>query len=113
MSALEPLPVRNAEMVTVRDAMRRLNQMVDALAAGEAEKFVLMRHNRMVAVLASVEMAAGGEWQQCPVCHGVTTVPADFYSQNGFGTTTARECCRCCGGRGMVVRAVIGGPPDG
>lgn len=107
-SELEPLPVRNSELVTVRDAMRRLNQMVDALALGEAEKFVLMKGSRMVAVLASVEQAAGGEWQRCPICHGVGTVDPDFYSQLGQGTSLARDICRACAGRGMVIRAVLG-----
>lgn len=59
-SSLESLPVRNSELVTVREAMRGLNRMVDALEHGEAEKFVLMKGSRMVAVLVSVEQAAGG-----------------------------------------------------
>lgn len=50
----EPIAVRNAELATVRDAMRELNRMVDRLEAGELEKVVLMRGARMVAVLLPI-----------------------------------------------------------
>jgi len=49
------LRVANAELATVREAMRELNRMVDALERGELEKVVLTRHNRMRAVVVSLE----------------------------------------------------------
>lgn len=48
MSRIE---VSNDELVSVRDAMRSLNRMVDDLAAGRREKYVLMKKGRMVAVV--------------------------------------------------------------
>jgi len=39
---------------------------------------------------------------RCPVCYGTGTVPADFYSQIGSTTSTARERCRSCWGTGIV-----------
>jgi hypothetical protein len=50
--------VSNDELRTVRDAMRELNRMVDALERGEAEKFVLCQNNRMRAVVISLETFA-------------------------------------------------------
>jgi PHD/YefM family antitoxin component YafN of YafNO toxin-antitoxin module len=50
--------VSNEELRTVRDAMRELNRMVDALENGEAEKFVLCQNNRMRAVVISLETFA-------------------------------------------------------
>lgn len=47
--------VSNDELRTVRDAMRELNRMVDALEAGQAEKFVLCQNHRMRAVVLSVD----------------------------------------------------------
>jgi PHD/YefM family antitoxin component YafN of YafNO toxin-antitoxin module len=47
--------VSNSELRTVRDAMRELNHMVDALGRGDSEKFVLTQRNRMRAVVVSVE----------------------------------------------------------
>lgn len=47
--------VSNDELRTVRDAMRELNRMVDALETGSAEKFVLCQNHRMRAVVISVE----------------------------------------------------------
>ena len=49
------LEVSNDELRTVRDGMRELNRMVDSLESGDAEKFVLCQHNRMRAVVVSVE----------------------------------------------------------
>lgn len=43
--------VTNDELVTVRDAMRGMNRMVERLEAGEVEKFVLMHRGRMVAAI--------------------------------------------------------------
>ena len=51
--------VSNDELRTVRDAMRELNRMVDALESGAAEKFVLCQGHRMRAVVISVETFAG------------------------------------------------------
>lgn len=47
--------VSNEELRTVRDAMRELNRMVDALESGDAEKFVLCQNHRMRAVVLSIE----------------------------------------------------------
>jgi hypothetical protein len=43
--------VSNEELRTVRDAMRELNRMVDALESGATEKFVLTQRNQMRAVV--------------------------------------------------------------
>ena len=50
--------VSNDELRTVRDAMRELNRMVDALERGESDKFVLCQNNRMRAVVVSLETFA-------------------------------------------------------
>lgn len=55
MAALE---VSNEQLRTVREAMRQLTRLVDALAAGEADKFVLCQSTQMRAVLVSVETYA-------------------------------------------------------
>jgi PHD/YefM family antitoxin component YafN of YafNO toxin-antitoxin module len=47
--------VSNTELRTVRDAMRELNRMVDALENGDSEKFVLTKRNQMRAVVISIE----------------------------------------------------------
>ncbi len=47
--------VANAELATVRDAMRELTRMLAALDAGEVEKIVLTQKNQMRAVLLTVE----------------------------------------------------------
>jgi PHD/YefM family antitoxin component YafN of YafNO toxin-antitoxin module len=47
--------VANAELTTVREAMRELNRLVDELERGELEKVVLTQRNRMRAVLVSLE----------------------------------------------------------
>jgi antitoxin (DNA-binding transcriptional repressor) of toxin-antitoxin stability system len=47
--------VANDELATVRDAMRELNRLVDALERGELEKVVLTQRNRMRAVVVSLE----------------------------------------------------------
>ena len=49
------IPVANAELHTVRDAMRELNGIVDRLERGELEKAVLTRRHKMRAVVVSVE----------------------------------------------------------
>lgn len=50
--------VSNEELRTVRDAMRELNRMVDALENGDSEKFVLCQNNRMRAVVLSLDTFA-------------------------------------------------------
>lgn len=50
--------VSNEELRTVRDAMRELNRMVDALERGELEKVVLCQNNRMRAVVISLDTFA-------------------------------------------------------
>jgi len=57
-SPMGKVEVSNEELRTVRDAMRELNRMVDALENGDAEKFVLCQNNRMRAVVISVETFA-------------------------------------------------------
>jgi hypothetical protein len=47
--------VSNAELRTVRNAMRELNRLVDELERGESEKFVLTKHGRMRAVVVSID----------------------------------------------------------
>jgi antitoxin (DNA-binding transcriptional repressor) of toxin-antitoxin stability system len=50
--------VANDELATVREAMRELNRLVDALERGELDKVVLTQRNRMRAVLVSFERFA-------------------------------------------------------
>jgi antitoxin (DNA-binding transcriptional repressor) of toxin-antitoxin stability system len=47
--------VSNDELVTVRDAMRELNRLVEKLVSGERRQFVLMRHGKMVARIVPLE----------------------------------------------------------
>lgn len=47
--------ISNDELRTVRDAMRELHRMVDALGRGDLEKVVLTHRNQMRAVVLSVE----------------------------------------------------------
>ncbi len=54
--------VANDELATIRDAMRELNRMVDALERGELDKVVLTQRNRMRAVLVSFDRFAELEW---------------------------------------------------
>jgi prevent-host-death family protein len=49
------LTVSNHELATVRDAMRQLHHLLDALDDGDVEKIVLTQKNQMRAVLVSVE----------------------------------------------------------
>jgi PHD/YefM family antitoxin component YafN of YafNO toxin-antitoxin module len=55
--------VSNDELRSVRDAMRELNRLVDALERGDSEKFVLCQNNRMRAVVISLDHYA--EMQRC------------------------------------------------
>jgi translation initiation factor 2B subunit (eIF-2B alpha/beta/delta family) len=47
--------VQNEELVGVRDTSRSLPNLIRRLETGEQEKFVLMRHGKMVGVLLSFE----------------------------------------------------------
>jgi antitoxin (DNA-binding transcriptional repressor) of toxin-antitoxin stability system len=53
--AVAAVRVANDELATVREAMRELNRLVDALERGELEKVVLTQRNRMRAVVVSLE----------------------------------------------------------
>jgi prevent-host-death family protein len=50
--------VTNAELHTIRDAMRQLNQLVDLLDRGELEKIVLTQRGRLRAVVLPLETYA-------------------------------------------------------
>lgn len=52
------IEVENSELVTVRDAMRGLNRLVDELVAGDRDQVVLTRHGKMLAVVVSVDRAS-------------------------------------------------------
>ena len=47
--------VANAELATVREAMRELHRLLDQLEHGDVEKIVLTQRNQMRAVLITVE----------------------------------------------------------
>ena len=55
---MDKVEVSNEELRTVRHAMRDLNQLVDLLQRGKAEKFVLTKHGQMQAVVVSVDYFA-------------------------------------------------------
>jgi prevent-host-death family protein len=52
------LRVANGELTTVREAMRELNRLIEALNRGDLEKVVLTQRNRMRAVVVSLERFA-------------------------------------------------------
>jgi len=52
---LGKVEVSNEELHTIRDAMRELHRMVEALGTGELEKVVLTHRNQMRAVVVSVD----------------------------------------------------------
>ncbi len=85
--------VKNAELGTVRVAMRGLNRMLAALDAGEVERIVLIQRNQMRAVLVSVERSRGGRAKLAAL-----SPP----------TGGARpQCCGNAGGGGAGSRAVV------
>lgn len=52
------LRVANGELATVREAMRELNRLIEALDRGDLDKVVLTQRNRMRAVVVSLERFA-------------------------------------------------------
>ncbi|MGZ4188019.1 MAG: hypothetical protein ACXVSF_21970 [Solirubrobacteraceae bacterium] len=50
--------VTNAELATVREAMRELHRLLDQLEHGDLDKIVLTQRNQMRAVLLSVDRYA-------------------------------------------------------
>jgi PHD/YefM family antitoxin component YafN of YafNO toxin-antitoxin module len=50
--------VANSELATVREAMRDMSRLLDALDAREVDKVVLTQRNQMRAVLITVERYA-------------------------------------------------------
>jgi prevent-host-death family protein len=58
-SSIDPaLHVANGELTTVREAMRELNRLIEALDRGDLDKVVLTQRNRMRAVVVSLERFA-------------------------------------------------------
>ena len=55
MAESAPVKVTNAELATVREAMRELPRLLAQLEAGTLNKLVLTQRNQMRAVLVSVE----------------------------------------------------------
>lgn len=49
------IPIQNEELVSVRDAMRTLPTLLRRLENGELDKFVLMKHGKMVGVLVTLD----------------------------------------------------------
>jgi PHD/YefM family antitoxin component YafN of YafNO toxin-antitoxin module len=52
---IQSVRVSNAELATVREAMRELNRLLDQLEHGDLEKIVLTQRNQMRAVLITLE----------------------------------------------------------
>jgi len=50
--------VTNAELATVREAMRELHRLLDQLEQGELDKVVITQRNQMRAVLLTLERYA-------------------------------------------------------
>jgi prevent-host-death family protein len=66
-SSTDPaLRVANGELTTVREAMRELNRLLEALDRGDLEKVVLTQRNRMRAVVISLERFAELEERAAP-----------------------------------------------
>ncbi len=56
-----------------------------------------------------VDVKVTSYWQVCPVCTGCGTVPPDFYTRLGCGTSLAREQCRRCKGTGTIAVPIVAG----
>jgi hypothetical protein len=54
----QSVSVTNAELATVREAMRAMHRLLDRLDDGELEKIVLTQRNQMRAVVLTVERYA-------------------------------------------------------
>jgi PHD/YefM family antitoxin component YafN of YafNO toxin-antitoxin module len=55
---VQSVRVTNAELATVREAMRELHRLLDHLEQGELDKVVLTQRNQMRAVLLTLERYA-------------------------------------------------------
>lgn len=53
--AHDEMTMRPSELRGVRDAMRTMPKLIQALNNGEVEKFVLMKRGRVVAVMLDIE----------------------------------------------------------
>jgi len=71
----QSLRVRNAELATVREAMRELGRLLAELEHGELEKIVLTQRNQMRAVLVDVERYSQLE-QHAAQHNGAGALPA-------------------------------------
>lgn len=49
------MTMRPSELRSIRDAMRTMPKLIQALNEGEIEKIVLMKHGRVVAVMLDVD----------------------------------------------------------
>jgi hypothetical protein len=54
-ATLGKVEVSNDELHTIRDAMRELHRMIEALGRGELDKVVLTHRNQMRAVVVSID----------------------------------------------------------
>lgn len=54
----QSVQVTNAELATVREAMRELHRLLDQLEHGDLDKIVLTQRNQMRAVLLTVDRYA-------------------------------------------------------
>ena len=51
----QSVQVNNAELATIREAMRELHRLLDQLEHGDLEKIVLTQRNQMRAVLLTLD----------------------------------------------------------
>jgi PHD/YefM family antitoxin component YafN of YafNO toxin-antitoxin module len=62
--------VSNAELATVRDAMRELHHLLATLEQGDVDKIVLTQRNQMRAVLLTLERYSELERNAAPSARG-------------------------------------------